>query len=334
MTLFLTQNVIAQPNPLYESESIVDNQGDQQRRQAAQKILQQVLLKVVGNRTLLTEEKVAPILKKADSLVSSYAYRYDPSLSQRSLWLRFDEKTFNQALTKARLPIWSVPRPEVLLWLVLTEDNKQIIVGADEPRRESTLIDAVSDKRKLPIFLPLMDLQDQHQLRFAQTAEELHAQNPFVTTAQRYDAPVIALAKVAKQNGVTTVAMQWLFEGKLQQTSAQGELRLALTEAIEVMADSLSAQLAKVKIKYKTTFNIRINGVNDFSEYSRILSYLKSLSEVKTVEMLSLQQQKLELLIELKTGIDTFNQEIENGAVLAHDSLQTNTKIKQYQLMP
>ena len=187
ISLMGTATYAVEVDDLYQSRTAIVSQNDQVREQATVKILQQVLLKVVGNQAALANKDLSPLLNQADQFVAQYAFLRDPTHSDSGLQLQltFNEKALNQAISARGLPIWKKSRPESVVWLVVNAANKQKILGAeDESQTAYRLMKQTTEKRGLPIFLPLMDLQDQHQIRFAQTATKLTEDNVFCASVK------------------------------------------------------------------------------------------------------------------------------------------------------
>ena len=80
-----TATYAVEVDDLYQSRTAIVSQNDQVREQATVKILQQVLLKVVGNQAALANKDLSLLLKQADQFVAQYAYQRDPTDSDSGL---------------------------------------------------------------------------------------------------------------------------------------------------------------------------------------------------------------------------------------------------------
>lgn len=266
-----TATYAVEVDDLYQSRTAIVSQNDQVREQATVKILQQVLLKVVGNQAALANKDLSPLLKQADQFVAQYAYLRDPTHSDSGLQLQltFNEKALNQAISAMGLPIWKKSRPESVVWLVVNDANKQKILGAeDESQTAYRLMKQTTEKRGLPIFLPLMDLQDQHQIRFAQTATKLTEDNVFVQASKRYGADMVILARLNKDKDDVSVDWQWLKSGELQRYQSIGTMDVAVAMGINHIADTLAGQFAIIDQQAsKRDYQLVISDINDFTDF-------------------------------------------------------------------
>lgn len=323
---------------LYQSRATITHQGEAERQQATAIIMQDVVLKVVGNRTALSKVDLTPLLEQADQFIAQYAYERDPALpgSGQQLVLSFNAKKLNQAIAELGLPIWNKNRPDVLLWLVVDDNNKQKIYGSEDA--ELGLyhqIKQVANIRGLSIFLPLMDLQDQQKMRFAHMTSPMTEDSALVQASQRYGAGVILLARVIQDQQRVSVDWQWLGHKALQRYQSKGSMKSALTEGIEHLADTLAGEFSVVeKLNAKRDYQMIIEDVNSFSDYSSIQSYLNAMQAVSRVHIVSLKDKQLDLMIRLTTGIERFNQLINKDGVMMLKTQQRGSDVLVYQLRP
>ncbi|MEJ2691697.1 MAG: DUF2066 domain-containing protein, partial [Candidatus Thiodiazotropha sp.] len=110
---------------LYEAESPVVGQGSEARAEAIRDAFARVLVKVSGDRGLLSNPEIDKLLKRASSYVQQYRYRMlqedlapsEADKPDRVLWVRFDERAVNRLLRQSGVPVWGDTRPTVLVWL-------------------------------------------------------------------------------------------------------------------------------------------------------------------------------------------------------------------------
>tara|TARA_B110000114_G_C14850734_1_gene300602 strand:- start:71 stop:559 length:489 start_codon:yes stop_codon:yes gene_type:complete len=115
---------------LYQAKVLVTSQDSSQRSSALKKTMQTVLVKVGGEKFVLSNALIQKALKNPRLYVSQFSYSRAetktlpietvPANNSESLFLiaSFDENKINQLLQKARLPLWGRLRPKVLFWLV------------------------------------------------------------------------------------------------------------------------------------------------------------------------------------------------------------------------
>ena len=337
ISLMGTTSFAAEVADLYQSRTAISSQNEAERQRATATILQQVLVKVVGKQSALAKKDLSGLLEQADQFFTHYAYERDPVLANQQLRLTFNEKALNQALSAMGLPIRHKSRPESLIWLVVNTGNSQRILGAED--QGSTAYQAVKQaalQRGLPIFLPLMDLQDQHQLRFALSSLTMDEDSAFVQASKRYDAEIIILASVVTHQEGVSITWQWLKEGELQRYQSEGELSSALSEGLKILAETLAEEFAVVDTKaLKRDYQMIIRDIKDFTDYSRVQSYMNGLQTVSQVEIVSLKDKQLDLKLRLASGLTLLNQVIQSDGLLMEERAETqqpNSDIIYYRL--
>ena len=339
--LITSHTLAASVDNLYQAQAEITSQGEQERQRVTAVILQKVLLKVVGDRVALANKDIRPLLSDADRFVERYAYVQQDKQGNKvtqSLSLTFNELGLNETLRAMALPIWGELRPEVLLWLVVKEGKQQTIVGSDNsPSPLFGIIQQQADSRGLPIFLPLMDIEDQQQLRHVQPSQALDEANPFSLAAKRYGAKVILLATVNQQAENLSVEWQWIVDGQHQQFKTKGVPVDALASGVDQLADALATQLSKVdKSPVKQEHQLHISQVNDFSDHSRVVSYLTNLQYVSRVDVMRLNASGLDVSIVLDGGLLIFERTLEADDFLSKQAItkEPSLTILQYRLNP
>lgn len=250
ISLMGTTSFAAELADLYQSHTAISSQNEVERQRTTATILQQVLVKVVGKQSALAKKDLSGLLEQADQFVTHYAHERDPVCANQQLRLTFNEKALNQVLSAMGLLSWHKSRPESLIWLVFSNDNSQRILGAeDQGSTAYQVVRQAARQRGLPIFLPLMDLQDQHQLRFTQSALTMDEDSPFVQPSRRYGTDIITLASVVTNQQDVSITWQWLKEGELQRYQSEGELSSALSQGVNMLADALAGEFAVVDTK-------------------------------------------------------------------------------------
>lgn len=308
--LITSHTLAASVDNLYQAQAEITSQGEQERQQVTAVILQKVLLKVVGDRTALANKDISPLLNHADRFVERYAYvqqdKQDNKTTQ-SLSLTFNEQGLSETLRGLALPIWGKSRPEVLLWLVIEEGKQQTILGAESQSSPLFgIIQQQADNRGLPLFLPLMD-KEQQQLRRADSTQALDEASPFSLAAKRYGAKVILLATVNKQAENISVDWQWRVDGQHEQFKTKGEPVDALGSGLNLLVDTLATQLSQLdKSPLKQNYQLHIIQAKDFTAHSCVVSYLTNLQYVSSIDVMSLNASGLDVSIVLDAGLLIF----------------------------
>ena len=156
----------AQDDALYEGESMVDSQSEEQRAAALPRALGQVLVKVTGDPSAASDPAFQGALGRAAGMVQQYRYREDvvtqggvPRL-RSFLIARFNPQSVDALIVGAGRRIWPAPRPRPLLWLAIDDGRGPRLVGEAQQSAVASLIRRAAE-RGLQIAFPLADVQDQ-----------------------------------------------------------------------------------------------------------------------------------------------------------------------------
>jgi len=341
LTLLTTNSFAAELVDLYQSQRPVVNQLEQERQRVAPDILTQVLLKVVGDRSVLNAADLSPIMSDVDSLIQQTQYQrlnvITDDLTQPdklALVLRFDELAVNKALIKMNLPLWSKSRPDVLIWLAIDNGSTRRILSADDNMIYTEILNQVSAKRGLPLLLPIMDLQDQNQIAVA----DLWAgfADPIEKASQRYAAKIILTARVTETDQVVKVRWQSIINGDNVQWQTKGSVTSALKSGIEELTDRLARRFTQVVMTNPelTASALEISNVRDYGDYARIIDYLSRLQYVSNIEAMAFEQDKLTLRVFIKGDKTVFNSTVAIEQVIQADSSMSHGDVMRFRLLP
>jgi uncharacterized protein len=341
ISLIATNGFAADVANLYQSQLPVSSQSEEDRQQVAPDILRQVILKVVGDRAALDTVDITPILLQTEQLTQQYQYHRINKISddltqpdQLEVLLTFNEASLDQSLAEMGLPTWGKSRPEVLLWLAVDDGRNRTIVGSDRDKdRIPAAIKHAADMRGLPVFMPLMDLQDQGQVEFADLWAGFSESVQQAST--RYAAQVVLMARVSvANNGAIEVRWQSLVNGESEQWQSQGSLAQALQSGIDELTDRLARRFTQVVTsRYGQYYSLQISNVRDYADYSLVMNYLNKVQYVSDVQLSSLIADQIDISISLKGDLAVFNRTLAIDRVLAEDNLYNSEKMS-YRLLP
>jgi hypothetical protein len=109
----------------------------------------------------------------------------------------------------------------------------------------------------------------------------------------------------------------------------------ALRSGINGFANKLADQLIDVEKQYvKQEHQLHISEVRDYSDFSRVTSYLANLKYVSKVTVRTLESSELELSIVLGAGLDFFEQVVEEDGLLSKKGLNSKVSNLKYRLNP
>jgi hypothetical protein len=341
LSLFATSSFAAELADLYQSQLAVANQDEQERQRVSPDILSQVLLKVVGDRVALNAADLSPILSKVDSLIQQTQYQRLTEKAddltqpeQLALLLTFNESGVNQALTNNGLPIWSKSRPDVMVWLAIDNGKTRRILTADDDNILYTkTLEQTAARRGLPILLPIMDLQDQSQISANDLLSGLSA--PIEQASQRYGAKIILLARVTVlMNDDVLIGWQSIINGAAEEWQSKGDISSSLEAGIDEFTDSLARNFIQVVTRQARELStLEINNVRDYADYSRTMAYLASLQYVSDLKMVTLEDDKLAVTIQINGDKAVFTRTLAIENVI-EESGDGAVDVMHYRLVP
>ena len=309
--------------PLYETEVVWSDQ-DADRANAFRQALRQVIVKVTGLRGFPDSAQIGSLVENAQGLVQQYQLRVveaglgGTSVQEPRLWAQFDQAAVDRLVREAGLPVWGKTRPQVLAWVVVENKGSLQVVGSDGTEEAAWILRHGAASRGVPLFLPLLDLEDQTLAG----PPELWVEAGFRIreASERYQPGSILIGRI--RQGVLWEA-QWslLLPDGAQRWDAEGDVfELVVDEGVHEAIDSLAAHyMNTVTDTGGAAIVVSVSGVHDFMGYARTMRYLEALNEVESVDVLAVVSGRLRLGLTLRTGVTGLRELVGLGSTLAED---------------
>ncbi|MDN2662446.1 DUF2066 domain-containing protein [Psychromonas sp. 14N.309.X.WAT.B.A12] len=301
--LFSAHSVALPQISAYQGLVLAEGNNEAQLREQA---LQQVLVKVSGNKSVIKLDETQLLAKDIPSILAKYGYQNIEG--DRYYSALFDKQRINQALIEMQQPIWDETRPNPLIWLVnenrqLTSDN---MVNSHQDNSLSIGLDSAQLERGISANFPLVDLEDSLIVsvsdvsgRFYQTVAE---------ASTRYDAEFFVLANLNRAAG------EWQLKWELVKYNAQnkqsqvvikqtnrGEKSNVMANMMGDIADYYAKQFAIVENNgERTTQLVNISNLTSLTSLMALDNILNNLNAVDSFEILSLSATKVQVLVTLK----------------------------------
>ena len=299
---------------LYQVDQYVADQGEQTRREAAQRSLLRVVSRVSGLVSVPRNASITQALRNPERYYAKYVY-FDPKSVGANGLNRIDNAkesdatelavrfTFQPAMIKqlarsAKLPTWWSRRPLTLVWMVLDEPDGRSVVDQGAVSIRGAL-DYAAHQRGLPVLLPAMDLDDSMLVntgvvwgKFTDVLDQ---------ASDRYDAGQYLVGRFSVQEvlGKRFFTGEWLVRsegGDLSRFIRGADIDTVTNIGIDMAAQGVLDQ-HQVFADGLRQHELAVSGINDIRAYSRLLDYLQSLEFVDNVMLLSMQQNTLRLRI-------------------------------------
>jgi len=304
---------------LFDAEVVVPNQTAGVRSRALGTALEEVLVRVAGQDAVLKTAPAKQMLDKPDALVQQYRYFNEPGSEPPllKLWVRFDGDAIRNSLQQQGQAYWGSERPDTLVWLAVEDRGKRYLVSADDGTDVQQQIALAAKQRGLPILFPLMDLEDQSQVRFTDIWGGFFEN---VTAASRRYNPQAVLIGRLNRSPSGGWSSRWHLEvaGKPSAWSdSRQQLEILSQQGIDDAADRLAASFAVgLSGGSRSTVSISVSGVDSLSDYARLSAYLKGLTAVVDMQVVRVAGAEIDYSLRLNGSLDDLTRTVTIGTVL------------------
>jgi uncharacterized protein len=289
---------------LYQGEAAVPAQDEDSRMAGVAKALEQVVIKVSGDRAAIANATVQSALANAGKLMQRYEYRQElvrgaDGRPEVRLYLiaSFYPSSVDQLLLRSGLNIWGRERPTLL---VLIADGGQLLNAT----QAGELVERAR-ARGLELRFP-----GDTQL----TTDDLSAleSGRIANIASRFGGGHVVGGALLPGGGRFAVD-----DGRGSRPfSINAEDRAdTLRQLIDEAQAVLAAQLV-VGGNEPEDLEVWVEGVDSATGYARVLSYLRGLTPVRAVEVSGVHPQGLKLALTVLGGAARLQQTVALGAEL------------------
>lgn len=304
---------------LYDARVPVPNQQSEHRKEGAKAGLIEVIHKVSGFSVPADNTVINQALKNADQYLYQFSYeavekdQWDASIPPGSSWLkmRFEEKAIQRIIKQAQLPLWGSNRPTILVWAMIDENPRRVVIDGEESLVVNSLTTA-AQQRGVPVVLPLYDLEDAIRLP-QENLWGLFAQ-PILQASERYEVDSVAAVRLYK-NADSKWVGQWRFYFKdreyrfeFESDGLLNQMLSGISASTEVLANTYAI---KPTDQGADAIRIQVSGINNLKDYAQLVNYLERLSVTKGVYISSIKGSDMELNVALNGTLIQFNQVIK-----------------------
>ena len=317
-----TEGDVAGARSAYEAEVPVNSQSEADRSGGLARALGAVLAKLSGDRSALARPGVAQALRNAKDMVESYDYRQDQSVSasgapsfRTMLVARFRQDDVDGLVAALGLPVWPQPRPKPVVWLAIDDGSGPRLVGVPQSNAARPLLDRAVE-RGFKLGLPAGGAAEQ-ALVGAIWRQDTAA---VARASARYAPPMQLIGKLYRGKGGGWVA-DWVFVDNGRELSkwstTDGDARRAMVGGADGAADALVRRYAKAPAGGAPgVYRIVVSGIRSSDDYLRLASTLQSVAVVKAITPIQASGDRLELDVELMSGLPGFNRMLGRDAAL------------------
>jgi len=335
MSLFIAplSGFSAEVEGLYEAESQVYSQKRSERATAMVAALAEVLVKVSGQRDAALQKGVAQAIRRPAKFLQQYRYRA-LSAEQREqaaqklveqsgaggdpqiVFFRFDKTAVDKVLRDNGLPVWGATRPATLAWLAVQSEGNRYLVGNDSKEEVKALLKDEAQRRGLALLLPLMDLEDQRNLGFADVWGGFR--EPILQASIRYRTESVLVGRMFRTLEGEWQAQWTLLEGQqIESWGSAGVLPAeVIDEGISGAIEVLAARYAPVVGEKTGLLPVTVVDVRTLRDYARVTQYFESLQQVGHVQVARVDADQVTFELDVEGGPEAIAQTIALGNVL------------------
>jgi hypothetical protein len=263
---------------IYQSLVQIKGASAADKADAFAEALRTTAVRASGRRDALSNPVITAAAADPDRYVQQYSTTPD-----RYLKVGFNAQAIERLLQQAGLPLWPLERPvtQVLLVVPSADGGARAIVDGDRVP-EKAEVERAAQARGLPISWPRGTVS-------AASVRSSVAGGASNAESDRNFRPVLA--------GIGTgAALNWRFTQPGQSASAAGSIE----DGVNLAADSLAARYAPPSTRGTSSFDVRVGGIEGIQAYAGLLEYLRSLSLVRDVDVVSLADAVVTVRMDLR----------------------------------
>ena len=312
--------VAVKVSSLYQAEIPVLSQSSDERTVAVRQALLEVLIKVSGDQDIENKPIIKEGLRKAAYYVQEFSYGAPTTLSSHYLLqIRFVKEDINKLLQKANLTYWGENRPLTLVWLTVTDAEKQPeIIGNESLGNLLTDMRRAGKKYGVPFIFPVMDVEDINKI----SVDDINSRaiSALKNASKRYTADALLIGNITPTDDggyqsqwqllLNDTRWEWTYSSK------------TFTEIISLVTNQINQTYTnyyKVKEQSDQSLLVKLDvtRINRREDLNQLMHYLNQLSLVQQIQLLQISGDKVTLSVLIHGSINTFQQNATIGQYLS-----------------
>ena len=289
---------------LYDASVAIDSQAEADQRDAARRALLIVLSRVSGLRHVPRNRKITDALRNPQDFYSQFRFETVAQDGEESLRMvvRFDVAAIMGLVGEARLPVWTIDRPHVLIWAVVAEAGGRRLVLRDDPLLET--IRRVARSRGISVSLPTSENVDQLEL------VEIWGGfwESIVDASTGYEPDVIAVVQVDEASRRIAwelrsfdAAFARPFEGDGISLRRERLIDDAMSTLTHGLADDLAQELAVLN-RGVQHFDLHVSGIRTVDDYADLLEFLTTREYLDRVDLKRVVARDMEFVLRSRSS--------------------------------
>ena len=289
---------------LYDANVEIASQSPADQRDAARRALLEVLSRVSGLRHVPRSSTIGTALRRPENFYSQFRFETVRAAAGDSLRMivRFDVAAIMDLVGEARLPVWTIDRPHILVWLVVTDADGRRLVAADDPMIET--IRTVALERGIAISFPDASAAAGVDLReiwggFWET---------IVAASARFAPEVVAVAQVDLDGDTIAWEVRSFdaatgrpFEGDTISRRRGRLMGDPMSTIGHGLADDLAQELAVLN-RGVQHFDLHVSGIRTVDDYANLLEFLITREYLDRVDLRRVVARDMEFVLQSRSS--------------------------------
>lgn len=282
----------------------LEDQTSGQRLKGFSAAMKEMLVRISGQDVIVDEPVLAKLITAPSRYIKGYRYGGVSSNNLQRLDIQFNTQPLKELLLKNSLPVWPIPREEVLVWIAVREGNKQYIAKESSVSKFSDAVTAAAQRRGVPLVWPLTaDIESGRVSRaditggFARRVQE---------ASKDYASQGILLVDVQKKRGDSWSAQWRLLQGEQesQWSSDNGELADVLNQGFAKVASVYAGKYAIVLGENQDSqlLSLQVQGIDSLDRYAQAKAYLQGVLATEDVQVVKLSTDRVIFQMSLNAG--------------------------------
>lgn len=307
---------------LYSARTEVEDQTTGKRLAGFVEALQEVLIRVSGDRAIASDPRLADALAAPSRFVERYRYEKAAGDNTEAFVLvtDFSARALQALLVQNQLPVWSEQRPDTLLWIAVEARRQRYMLAGEQDDEVVAAFEQAARRRGLPLIWPRRADLDGNRVTVSDIRAGFRDQIAQVSVA--YSAQAILIGHLVEQKGGNwTASWQLLRDERSNQWQSEiVQQQAAIGTGVDVLADLLSAEFAVPggNPDSADTVLVRLEQVADLQAYAKSREYLENLLLVASAKLLALKPDYVDYALTLRGSREEFLRRLSLDGRLHH----------------
>jgi hypothetical protein len=300
---------------LYDVEYPVPDQSRTVRTAVFNKGLEEVLIRVSGDRSVLKD--LVP--GSASAYVQQYSYvdeeddesaaagAQSTATEWYTLKIQYNAGKIISLLRENGLPVWGEHRSVAIVWLAVRDGANRYVLKESDKSLLKDSVDLAANRRGVPLVWPVYDSKDRQKLAFADVWAAFSDQ--VKAASRRYTRGPSIVGRLSWTGSewkgdwsvfVDNAAYGWSLSG--------GDYNTLISQGIDLSADMIGKHYAVLERTgiISPGLLVEITNVNSLQDYRKIQTFLQDLTAVRHVHIARVDQGNVAFTVDLRGNVDDF----------------------------